>query len=45
MERFMMLAVRNCVGDRIQKIIDLIQEICELPQISTNFATRITNFK
>ena len=32
-------------GDEIHKIIDLIQEIWELAQSSTNFATRITNFK
>jgi hypothetical protein len=38
-------AIRKYVGDEIQKRIDLIQEIWELAQSSTNFAARITNFK
>jgi uncharacterized coiled-coil DUF342 family protein len=36
---------RKYIGDKIHKIIDLIQEIWELAQGSTEFATRITNFK
>jgi hypothetical protein len=40
-----LLVVRKYIGDGIQKRIDLIQEIWELAEISTNFATRITHFK
>jgi len=38
-------AIRKSVRDWIHKRIDLIQEIWELGQSSTNFATRITNLK
>jgi hypothetical protein len=41
----LMQAIRKYVGDEIQKIINMIQETWELAQSSTNFATRITNFK
>jgi hypothetical protein len=41
----LLLAVREYVGDGIQKRIDLIQEIWELVQSSTNFSTRIMHFK
>jgi hypothetical protein len=33
------------VGDGIHKIIDLIHEIWELAQSSTNFSTRVTHFR
>jgi hypothetical protein len=41
----LLLAVRKYVGDGIQKRIDLIQEIWELAQSSTNFSMRIMHFK
>jgi hypothetical protein len=41
----LLLVVRKYVGDGIQKIIDLIQEIWELAQSSTNFSMRIMHFK
>jgi hypothetical protein len=39
------LVVKKYVGDGIQKIIYLIQEIWELAQISISFSTRIMHFK
>jgi hypothetical protein len=41
----MLLAIRKNVGDRIQKRIDLIQEICELTHDFTIFGIKITHFK
>jgi hypothetical protein len=37
--------IRKYVGDEIQKRIYLIQEIQDIAQNTTNFATRINNFK
>jgi len=41
----LLVIVRKYVGDGIQKRIDLIHEIWELSQSSTNFSTRIMHFK
>jgi hypothetical protein len=41
----LLLAMRKYVGDGIQKRIDLIHEIWELAQSSTNFSTRIMHFR
>jgi uncharacterized coiled-coil DUF342 family protein len=38
-------AVRKYVGDAIQKMIDIIQEIWELAQSIASFSSRIENFK
>jgi hypothetical protein len=38
-------SIRKCVGDEIQKRVDLIQEIPDLAQSIANFSSRITNFK